>query len=282
VTVPEVQLVWTDLKARIQRHYDVAAPLYRTLWGLHVHHGYWQHETTTRKAAQDKLVEVLADAAEIGRGTRILDVGCGFGASARYLAQRFESKVIGINISQSQVQIAKSIVSGCDPLPHFVISDAEFPAIRTEVDVLWAVEAISHVTTKADCFDRLLKLLVPGGRVAVTDWFKAEGLDSYVESRYIQPIIEHMLVPELTTLNYYAITLERLGCRVLKVRDLSASVAKTWDVCLTFNQLPLVWNFARSHGSDFVSFLKGFQAMKEGFASGAFRYGMLIAEKAIV
>jgi tocopherol O-methyltransferase len=61
MTVSKVQPDWTDLKSRIQRHYDVAAPLYRTLWGLHVHHGYWQDETNTKEVAQEKLVEVLAN-----------------------------------------------------------------------------------------------------------------------------------------------------------------------------------------------------------------------------
>ena len=68
-----------ELKTRIQRHYDVAAPLYRRLWGLHIHHGYWQNGTETKEAAQEQLVKVLAANAEIRNGSRILDVGCGFG-----------------------------------------------------------------------------------------------------------------------------------------------------------------------------------------------------------
>jgi tocopherol O-methyltransferase len=273
---------WDDLKTRIQRHYDVAAPLYQALWGLHIHHGYWQDETATKEEAQEKLVELLADGAEIRQGSRVLDIGCGFGASARYLATRFAAKVIGINISPAQVQMAKRVVSGCEPLPDFVVADAEFPSISQVVDVLWSIEAISHMPHKRDCFENLLMLLVPGGRVAIIDWFRADGLNRQSRRRYIDPIVEYMLLPELSTLESYADTLHQFGCRLLVHRDLTRFVAKTWDVCLPFSQLPFVWNFARSHGSDFVSFLRGFRAMKKGFDSGAFRYGMLIAEKTIV
>ena len=66
---------------------------------------------------------------------------------------------------------------------------------------------------------------------------------------------------------------------LLSIEDSSAYVTKTWDVCLELTQIPFVWKFALSHGSDFVSFLKGFKAMRDGFASGAFQCGMLIAEK---
>ena len=268
-----------ELKRRIQRHYDIAAPLYRSLWGLHVHHGYWQEGTETKEAAQQRLVEILAANAEIRNGSRILDVGCGFGASAKYLAQRFEAKVIGINISEKQVEIAKAINVDCDPRPDFVIADAEFPGIAGEFDFVWSVEAISHSPHKRDCLRRLLELLSENGRIAIIDWFKVEGLGRQLEERYIDPIIQQMLLPDLSTVRFYTDILQDLGCRLLNIEDISAYVTKTWDVCLELTQIPFVWKFALSHGSDFVSFLKGFKSMKDGFASGAFQCGMLIAEK---
>ena len=159
-----------ELKTRIQRHYDVAAPLYRRLWGLHIHHGYWQDGTETKEAAQEQLVKVLAANADIRNGSRILDVGCGFGASAKYLAQHFRARVIGINISQAQLHVAKSIAIDCDPRPDFVVADAEYPGIAGEFDLLWSIEAISHLPHRRDCLDQLVELLVHNGRVAIIDW----------------------------------------------------------------------------------------------------------------
>jgi tocopherol O-methyltransferase len=273
---------WTELKSRIQRHYDIAAPLYRSLWGLHIHHGYWRDGMETKETAQEQLVEHLAAHAEIRRGDRILDVGCGFGGSAKFLAERFGATVVGINISAKQVEIAKTITAGCEPAPHFILADAEYPGIRTPFDVVWSIEAISHVPRKRDCLERLLELLVPNGRVAIVDWFRDDGLNLQHELRYIDPIVRQMLLPELVTPSFYADTLKELGCRILRVQDISAYVAKTWDVCLQLTDVPIIWEFARAHGSDFVSFLKGLTAMKEGFTSRAFQCAMLIAEKSRV
>ncbi len=268
-----------ELKTRIQRHYDIAAPLYRGLWGEHVHHGYWRDGAETKETAQEQLVELLALQADIHHGARILDVGSGFGGSAKYLAQRFGAKVVGLNISPKQVEIAKALTVECDPRPDFVVADAECPGVAGQFDVLWSIEAMSHFPHKRQCFKQLLDLVAPHGRVAIIDWFKAEQLDRQREQRYIDPIVEQMLLPELSTASFYARTLQDCGCRILSAGDISAHVAKTWDVCLALTNFPVVWKFAMSHGSDFISFLRGFKAMKAGFASGAFQCQMLIAER---
>jgi hypothetical protein len=42
---------------------------------------------------------------------------------------------------------------------------------------------------------------------------------------------------------------------------------------------PSLLGLAYSMGNDFVAFVQAFKAMKEGFAVGAFRFTILIAEK---
>jgi hypothetical protein len=43
------------LKDRIIRHYDELSPFYKDVWGIHIHHGYWNTgaETKNSRAAQD-------------------------------------------------------------------------------------------------------------------------------------------------------------------------------------------------------------------------------------
>ena len=40
-----------------------------------------------------------------------------------------------------------------------------------------------------------------------------------------------------------------------------------------------MWRFAFEHGRDFVAFLRSFGAIRRGFASGAFRYAVIVAER---
>src|SRR5262245_65578665 len=86
----------------IRRHYDRLALFYRAFWGEHIHHGYWEDEESP-ETAQEQLVARLAERAAIPPGAHVLDVGCGFGGSAFWLARHRGCGVTGITISPVQV-----------------------------------------------------------------------------------------------------------------------------------------------------------------------------------
>jgi hypothetical protein len=69
------------------------------------------------------------------------------------------------------------------------------------------------------------------------------------------------------------------GLRVVYMEDVSMATARTWDLCLSTIASPSLWALAASRGLEFVAFLKAFKAMRDGFASGCFRYALIVAEK---
>ena len=96
-------------KAAIRSHYDLGTPFYRLVWGPHIHHGLWSAEDAARdvpetppRAAQERLTDTLAALASIGRGDRVLDVGCGVGGSSIHLAGEVGCRVTGITLSGVQ------------------------------------------------------------------------------------------------------------------------------------------------------------------------------------
>jgi tocopherol O-methyltransferase len=88
----------------IRKHYDRLPFLYRFLWGEHLHHGYWDVNQSAAEA-QVRLMEVLAERAGVVRGSHVLDIGCGVGGSAIWLAKRFDCKVTGLTISPVQARM---------------------------------------------------------------------------------------------------------------------------------------------------------------------------------
>jgi hypothetical protein len=115
---------------------------------------------------------------------------------------------------------------------------------------------------------------------------KDQDLSREDEERYIRPIEEGILV-DLPKLAEYKEHLNNNGLRLRHYQDISSKVAPTWDVCLDIARevcLDLakdrtLWRLANDHSKEFVSFLKSFKAMRDGFKSGAFRYALMISEK---
>src|SRR5207237_6687202 len=96
--------------------------------------------------------------------------------------------------------------------------------------------------------------------------------------KYIEPIEEGMLV-SLPTVSEYKKHIADNDLRLVHYEDISSKVAKTWDICLDIAKDRTLWQLARQHSKEFIAFLKSFKAMRNGFRTGTFRYGVLVVEK---
>jgi tocopherol O-methyltransferase len=263
-------------KHRIIKHYDAISPYYRSLWGEHLHHGYWIRGDESKEKAQLQLIEHLAQLAGVKPGSEILDIGCGLGASTLYLAKNYKAAVTGITISEVQVEMAAKAAATEQLDAKFLLMDAEAMHFQKQFDLLWSVESISHYQRREEFFASAAKLLKPGGLFAITDWFKKENLTPAETKKFIDPIEKGMLV-ELQIMDDYEHFLTSNGLQIMRRDILNKNCAKTWDLCLDIISDKAFWALAVKLGPEFVSYLKAFQAMRAGFASGNFVYGLFVA-----
>ena len=179
--------------------------------GEHIHHGYFIEPTDTKEVAQTRLIDLLVERSGLAAGSTVLDVGCGIGGTARYLAKEHGCKVIGITISGQQVRLARKItlesvdsrldidagaaIEVGSGSVRFVELDAETmgeyfdtPENKTHFDCVWISEAMSHLPNKELFFRNAATLLSPGGKLVIADWFKAEVLTDAQLKADIQPI----------------------------------------------------------------------------------------------
>jgi tocopherol O-methyltransferase len=265
-------------KEKIREHYDLVSPYYQTLWGEHLHHGYWIHGDETKEKAQLQLVEHLAQVANLPPECTLLDVGCGFGASSIYLAKQYKAQATGITISPVQVEMANQAARKTKANARFLCMDAEAMKFKKPFDVVWSVESISHYPNNEKFFAGAAKLLKPKGRIVITDWFKKDGLTAREHKKFLQPIEKGMLV-ELHTMERYESLMRKNGLKIIRTEILNKHCAKTWDLCLDIIKDKTFWVLAAKHGLAFVHWLKAFKAMRDGYSSGNFIYGLMVAEK---
>ncbi len=233
-------------KVKIREFYDLVSSHFHDLWGKHLHHGYWIRGDETKERAQIQLIEHLAQTASVRSGQTILDVGCGTGASSIYLAKQYKLEATGITISPVQVDLAKKAAALEGVNATFLLMDAE--AMKSN------------------------------GTLAVIDWFKRENLNPVEYKQDIIPIEKGMLV-ELGTMQEYEAWMRSNGLKIIKSEILNKNCAKTWDLGLDIIKNKSLWKLAATKGAMFVNFLKAFRAMRAGFASGKFVYGLVVAQK---
>jgi tocopherol O-methyltransferase len=265
-------------KGKIIRHYDVSSPYYVSLWGEHLHHGYWIRGDEPKEVAQLQLTKHLAILADVQNGSTVLDIGCGLGASSIYLAQTYQARATGITISPVQVEMARTKAAAAKLDAQFLLMDAEALDFPVQFDLLWSIESISHYYDRRRFFANAVPFLKPGGTLAFTDWFKKPGLTAAQTRKFIGPIERGMSV-ELETMDDYESYLVENGLQILHRQDLTQQCAKTWDLCLEAICDKSLWLLAAKYGMDFVTFFRSFGAMRSGFRSGNFVYGLFVAKK---
>jgi tocopherol O-methyltransferase len=265
-------------KAEVRAFYDRLSPHCPDFWGMHLHHGYWITGEETKDRAQIQLIERLAHLAGLEPEFRILDVGCGFGGSSIYLAQKYGADATGITISPIQVEMARKAAAVDGVKVKFIEMDAQEMRFDHPFDVVWSMESISHYQQKEKFFSAAAQCLNSRGTVAITDWFKREGLTQPEYQKSIQPIEKAMLV-ELDTMEDYTALLKSNGLEIMHNEILNKNCSKTWDFCMDMLKKKGLWRLAAQNGSEFVQFLRAFHVMRAGFASRNFIYGLLVAKK---
>jgi tocopherol O-methyltransferase len=268
----------TNEKPKIVEHYDLVSPYYQSLWGEHIHHGYWIRGDESKETAQIQLIEHLARLANLQPDSRLLDIGCGFGGTSIYLAKQYAISATGITISPVQVEMANREAKRRSVSAKFLLMDAEAMNFPEPFDLLWSVESISHYQDIPGFFSSSAKFLKPGGNFALTDWFRKENPTPAERKKYIDPIDRGMFV-ELRGMNDYENFLTASGFRVVHREDITAKCAKSWDIGVDIIKDKSFWAMAAKLGPHFVTNLKAFQAIRAAIASGNFVYGLFVAKK---
>ena len=114
----------------------------------------------------------LAQRAGISQSTRVLDLGCGLGGSARALAWWYGCHVHGVDLSPDRIADARHLTElvGLTHLATFECADVmTTPLPKERFDVLWGQAAWSHLPDKAALLKKWTSVLNPGGRVALED-----------------------------------------------------------------------------------------------------------------
>ena len=214
-------------REEVASHYDELDHFYRDVWGEHVHHGLWLRGDESREQAVLQLVDLVAEQAEITAGTRVCDIGCGYGATARVLAGR-GARVTGITVSGAQFAFASGQPNP-NGNPTYVLGDwltNDFGSAAFDAAI--AIESSEHMPDKQAFFAQAHRVLRPAGRLVVCAWLAAEDVSRNAERFLLEPICREGRMPHVGTATDYRALAESAGFTVRDFRDVTRAVAPTW------------------------------------------------------
>jgi tocopherol O-methyltransferase len=271
-------------KKSIRSHYQLGTLFYRLLWGPHIHHGLWDSEGSEESPylAQCKLTDALAGMANIGRGEKVVDIGCGMGGSSIRLAKLRDCDVTGVTLSPVQKYWAtmSSKLQSVGHQTRFLTVDAE--AVRFldgEFDVMWSIECTEHLFDKPAFFKRAAQWLRPGGRMAICVWFEGDDTSRPGHRELVEEVCTRFVCPSLGTRDDYVNWITEAGLTVTHNVDWTDRSAKTWEICKQRVDRFHIRKIADVLDKDQVMFIDGFDTLLKAYRTGAMVYGAIVAEK---
>jgi len=155
----------------------------------------------------------LAEIVNLKNNDLILDVGCGLGGTARYLAEQYNCHVSGIDLTEEYISVGKwltELVGLSDQVELHQGSALDIPFKNEKFDVVWTEHVQMNIADKYRFYSEIARVLKPGGRLLFHDIFRGLGEPPF----YPAPWAEDESISKLATEEEARATIEAAGLQV--------------------------------------------------------------------
>ena len=253
---------------------------YASIWGGEdIHIGLYETETDTIFDASRKTVEKMASLLSgLESKTRVLDIGAGYGGSARYLVKSFGCQVGCLNLSEVQNKRNRELnqVQGLSLSINVVDGSFEDIPLGDEgVDLVWSQDAILHSGNRKKVMEEVYRVLAKGGQFIFTDPMQSESCAQDA----LQPILDRIHLDSLGSVRFYRHIASELGFKEIQILDLSEYLPQHYERVL--QEIELNYHtLLRACSEEYLEKMKiGLQHWVDGGKTGNLAWGILHFQK---
>jgi cyclopropane-fatty-acyl-phospholipid synthase len=183
----------TSARANVAHHYDLDERLYRLFLDEDMQYScaYFEHPEMTLAQAQLAKKRLVAAKLLVRPGARILDIGCGWGGMALYLARVCGARVTGITLSAEQLRVATARAEAAGLADRVAFRLQDYRQVEGRFDNIVSVGMFEHVGLRQYpvFFRAAARLLAPDGVMLL------HSMSQPYPARYNQPFIEKYIFP---------------------------------------------------------------------------------------
>jgi sarcosine/dimethylglycine N-methyltransferase len=195
---------------------------YATVWGGEdIHVGLYREPGESIFAASRRTVETMAGwLPPLNAQSAVLDLGSGYGGSARYLVQRFGCQVTCLNLSEVQNQTNRQQTAKAGLTERIEVIDGSFEDLSfakpASYDVVWSQDAILHSGQRERVLREVDRVLKPGGHFIFTDPMQSDDCPSEL----LAPVLQRIHLSSLGSPGFYRRMAAALGWEEVRWLDL--------------------------------------------------------------
>ncbi|MGB7274923.1 MAG: methyltransferase domain-containing protein [Geitlerinemataceae cyanobacterium] len=215
--------------------YDAEDSLYRSFWDSEgsLHWGYFLDLTATRVddfiPACQRWNQYMLDQSGITASSRVLDLGCGNGNTAVWLAEKTGCEVIGIDLSNVRINnaLAKARDYPSLRLQFQKASATNLPFEEGTFTHVWSQATLYHVHQRELALREIYRVLQEGGIFLFDDLITPKKQIGEQARKYVY---ERLLFEPAYSHSGYIEVLSQLGLMVLQSKDLSQHLHKSYEL----------------------------------------------------
>jgi cyclopropane-fatty-acyl-phospholipid synthase len=154
-----------------RQHYELPPDFFKLILGKRLKYSccYWPDGVETIDQAEESMLRLTCERAQLEDGMDVLDLGCGWGSLSRWIAEHYPRCRV-LAVSNSAPQIAhieeQSAQRGLDNLEALVADVSTFNTER-QFDRVLSIEMFEHMKNYERLLEKIARLLRPGGKLFV-------------------------------------------------------------------------------------------------------------------
>lgn len=259
-----------------ENFYDHEDSIYQSFWDKDgsLHWGFFDQNNQSFLKASKNLTNIMIEKSKIDKDSKVLDLGCGNGEVAIYIANKTGCQITGVDLSGVRIENAKKKLENNDRVDFLKATATDLPFEDNSFTHIWSQAVIYHIHDKEKALREIYRVLKKDGIFIFDDLLKLKENISEDSKKYVY---DRLLFDTPFSFQGYQNKLKELGFNILKAIDLSDHLKKNYQELIKILENKLEEN--TEYIEEYKKLIFAYQKMVEAVDNDELGWGLFLCGK---